>query len=56
MIGEIDSRAAFLALGIGGPLLGTALIWVAIRLRGTPVEPDQDALMTLLATLRRPLG
>jgi magnesium transporter len=55
MIGEIDTRAAFLILGIGGPLLGTALIWLAVRRRATPVQPDQDAFERLVATLRRPL-
>jgi magnesium transporter len=55
MVGKIDTAAAFYALGIGGPLLGTALIWLAVRRRGTPVQPDQDALERLVATLRRPL-
>jgi magnesium transporter len=55
MIGEIDTRAAFLGLGVGGLILGTALIWLAVRRRGTPVQPDQDALERLVATLRRPL-
>jgi magnesium transporter len=54
MIGEIDTRGAFYALGIGGPLLGSALIWLAVRRRGTPVEPDQDAFERLVATIRRP--
>jgi magnesium transporter len=56
MVGEIDSEAAFFALGIGGPILGTILIWYAVRRRGTPIEPDQDALEKLVTTLRRPLG
>jgi magnesium transporter len=55
MTTRIDTLPAFLALGIGGPLLSTALIWLAIRSRGTPVQPDQDALDRLVATLRRPL-
>jgi magnesium transporter len=55
MIDNIDTPAAFFALGIGGPVLGTALIWLAVRRRGTPVQPDQDALERLVATLRRPL-
>jgi magnesium transporter len=55
MTERVGSLAAFLALGIGGPLLSTALIWLAIRRRGTPVQPDQDALDRLVATLRRPL-
>src|SRR6266516_4875997 len=55
MVGRIDTPAAFFALGLGGPALGTALIWLAVRRRGTPVQPDQDAVERLVATLRRPL-
>jgi magnesium transporter len=55
MTDRIDTPAAFLALGIGGPLLSTAVIWLAIRWRATPVQPDQDALERLVTTLRRPL-
>jgi magnesium transporter len=55
MVGRIDTEAAFLALGVGGSVLATGLIWVAIRRRGTPVQPDQDAVERLLETLRRPL-
>jgi hypothetical protein len=54
MIGEIDTREAFYVLGIGGLLLSAAVIWLAVRRRGTPVEPDQDALELLVATIRRP--
>jgi magnesium transporter len=56
MVGEIDTEMAFLTLGIGGSIVAAALIYVAIRRRGTPVEPDQDAVERLLAKLRRPLG
>jgi magnesium transporter len=56
LIGRIDSEAAFLLLGIGGCAVGAALTWAAVRRRGTPVQPDQDAVERLLATLRRPLG
>jgi magnesium transporter len=56
MTGEIDTRSAFLILGVGGSILGSIVIWIAIRVRGTPVEPDQDALMRLVSTIRRPLG
>jgi magnesium transporter len=52
MTDHVESPAAFLALGIGGPLLGGGLIWLAIRRRGTPVQPDQDAVERLVATLR----
>jgi magnesium transporter len=56
MVGKIDTEMAFLTLGIGGSIVAAALIYVAIRRRGTPVEPDQDAVERLLAKLRRPLG
>jgi magnesium transporter len=52
MVGKIDTAAAFLILGIGGSALATVLTWLAIRRRGTPVQPDQDAVERLLATLR----
>ncbi len=55
MVGEIETSTAFLVLGIGGPILSAALIWLAIRHRGTPIQPDQDALERLVTTLRRPL-
>jgi magnesium transporter len=56
LVGEIDTRAAFLILGLGGSALASALTWLAVRRRATPVQPDQDAVDRLLATLRRPLG
>jgi magnesium transporter len=56
MVERIDTEMAFLVLGIGGSAVATALIWLAVRRRGTPVQPDQDAVERLLATLRRPLG
>jgi magnesium transporter len=56
MVGQIDTKAAFLILGVGGSAVATVLIYLAIRRRGTPVEPDQDAVERLLAKLRRPLG
>jgi magnesium transporter len=55
LIGEIDTRAAFLILGLGGSAFASALTWLAVRRRATPVQPDQDAVDRLLATLRRPL-
>jgi magnesium transporter len=55
MTSRIDTLPAFLLLGIGGPLLSTFLVWLAIRSRGTPVQPDQDALQRLVTTVRRPL-
>jgi magnesium transporter len=56
LVGRIDSEAAFLLLGVGGSAIAAALIWLAVRRRATPVQPDQDAVERLLATLRRPLG
>ena len=53
MIGEIDTEAAFLLLGVGGLIVATT--WAVIRKRGTPIEPDQDALERLLTNIRRPL-
>jgi magnesium transporter len=41
MIGEIDTALAFVLLGIGAPILGAALTLLAVRRRGTPIEPDQ---------------
>jgi magnesium transporter len=55
MVGEIETSTAFFALGIGGPIVSTILIWLAIKRRATPVQPDQDALERLVTTLRRPL-
>jgi magnesium transporter len=56
MVGKIDTEQAFLILGVGGSFVAAILISVAIRRRGTPVEPDQDAVERLLDKLRRPLG
>lgn len=55
LVGRIDSEAAFLILGVGGSAAGAALTWLAVKRRGTPVQPDQDSVERLLATLRRPL-
>jgi magnesium transporter len=56
MIGRINTPLAFFALGLGGAALATAATWLAVRRRGTPVQPDQDAVERLVATLRRPLS
>ncbi len=56
MVGEIDTEAAFLALGDRRADRRTGLTWLVIRKRGTPIEPDQDALERLLTNVRRPLG
>jgi magnesium transporter len=55
MIGRINTPLAFFALGVGGAALATAATWVAVRRRGTPVQPDPDAVERLIATIRRPL-
>lgn len=54
LVGRIDTEAAFLLLGIGGSAVATALTWIAVRRRGTPVQPDQDAVERVIASLRRP--
>jgi magnesium transporter len=56
MVGKIDTETAFLTLAVGGSVVAAIVIYIAIRRRGTPVEPDQDAVERLLAKLRRPLG
>jgi magnesium transporter len=55
LVREIDTPAAFFALGVGGSIVATILVWIAVRRRGTPVQPDEDAVQRLLANLRRPL-
>lgn len=55
LIDRIHSPLAFFALGIGGSAVATLLTWMAVRRRGTPVQPDQDAVERLIGTLRRPL-
>jgi magnesium transporter len=55
LVGEIDTKLAFLTLGVGGSALATLLVWIAVRRRGTPVQPDQDAVERLLSNLRRPV-
>lgn len=55
LVGEIDTKAAFLVLGLGGSAVALAMTWLVVRRRATPVQPDQDAVERLLATLRRPL-
>jgi magnesium transporter len=56
MVGRIDTEEAFLILGVGGSFVAAILIYVAIRRRGTPVQPDEDAVERVLDKLRRPLG
>jgi magnesium transporter len=53
MVGRIDTAVAFVLLGLGGPALGAALAWLLIQRRGTPVAPDDDAMVRFLKSLRR---
>jgi hypothetical protein len=55
MIERIDTPAAFAILGVGAPVASTLLIWFAIKRRGTPVQPDQDALERVVTSVRRRL-
>lgn len=52
MVGHLNTLTAFLILGVGGPALGTTLTWLAVKRRGTPVQPDQDAVERLITTVR----
>jgi magnesium transporter len=53
LVHRIETPLAFFALGIGGPLLGGALTWMAVKRRGTPVQPDQDAVERLVSQVQR---
>lgn len=55
MIREINTPLAFFLLGVGGATLATFGTWLAVKRRGTPVQPDQDAAERVIATLRRSL-
>ena len=55
MIRRINTPLAFFLLGVGGALLATAGTWLAVKRRGTPVQPDQDAAERVIASLRRSL-
>lgn len=55
LVGRIDTEVAFLVLGIGGSAIATLLTWMAVKRRGTPVQPDQDAVERIISNLRRPL-
>jgi magnesium transporter len=55
MLQRIDTALAFFTLGVGGSVAAAALIWIVIRRRATPVQPDQDAFESLLANVRKPL-
>jgi magnesium transporter len=43
MVDHVDSALAFFALGIGSSILAVAITMWAVRRRGTPVEPDEEA-------------
>lgn len=53
MIGRIDTAAAFFLLGLGGPALGATLVWLLVQRRGTPIQPDEDAVERFRKSLRR---
>jgi magnesium transporter len=55
LVTRIDTALAFFVLGVGGSLLAALLIWLVIRRRATPVQPDQDAFESLIANVRKPL-
>jgi magnesium transporter len=52
MIERIDTFAAFAIFGVGAPVGSALLIWFAVKRRGTPVQPDQDALERLVSSFR----
>jgi magnesium transporter len=56
LVDRVSSPLAFFVLGIGGSAVAAGLTWFAVKRRGTPVQPDQDAVERLIATLRRPLS
>jgi magnesium transporter len=41
MVDHIDTLLAFVLLGIGAPIVGVVLTVLAVRRRGTPIEPDK---------------
>jgi magnesium transporter len=55
LVVHIESPAAFAILGVGAPLASALLIWLAIKRRGTPVQPDQDAFERLATNVRERL-
>ncbi len=56
LVTRIDTAWAFFVFGVGGSILATVMIWIAVRRRATPVQPDQDSFERLLVTVRRPLS
>jgi magnesium transporter len=52
MVNRIDTPAAFALLGVVAPLASALLIWLAIKRRGTPVQPDQDSFERVVTTIR----
>jgi Mg2+ and Co2+ transporter CorA len=52
LVNRIDTAAAFAIFGVGAPIASALLIWFAIKRRGTPVQPDQDALERVVTTVR----
>jgi magnesium transporter len=54
MVQRIDTELAFIALGIGAPVLGAAVTVLLVRHRGTPVEPDRELRRPRAAGVGRP--
>jgi magnesium transporter len=52
LVDRIDTPAAFAIFGVAAPIASALLIWFAIKRRGTPVQPDQDALERLVTNFR----
>ncbi len=56
LVGGIKTPLAFILLGIGGPVLLAFGTWGLVQRRGSPVQPDPDAVQRLLGGLRRDRG
>jgi magnesium transporter len=55
LVVHIESPAAFAILGVAAPAASALLIWLAIKRRGTPVQPDEDAFERLATNVRKRL-
>ena len=55
LVGHVDTPAAFAIFGVLAPIGSALLIWLAIKRRGTPVQPDQDSFERLVTNFRRRL-
>ena len=52
LVNRINTPVAFALLGVGAPIASAVWIWFAIKRRGTPVQPDQDAFERLVSNFR----